>query len=210
MFFSWCCSWDGEGRLRLILASESPRRKTLLESAGISPVVVPSNVDEETPSEDMAPGELVKALARRKIRKVAASRPNDFVLGGDTIVYIDGKVLGKPADKEEAREMLRRICGRTHEVYTGVALYEPLGRTVLDDFDATSVTIREMDEEEIRWYVETGEPMDKAGSYALQGIGGFFVTKVEGDFSSVVGLPLPKVYDLLRRAGVSLGEIQQL
>lgn len=196
--------------MRLILASESPRRKTLLESVGIEPVVVPSNVDEEAPSEDMSPGDLVKVLARRKIRKVAASRPNDYVLGGDTIVYIDGQVLGKPSDKQQAVEMLRRIRGRTHEVYTGVALYEPLGRTVLDDYDATFVTIRDLGEEEIRWYVETGEPMDKAGSYALQGIGGFFVTKVDGDFSSVVGLPLPKVYDLLRRAGVSLGEIHQL
>lgn len=194
--------------LRLILASESPRRKSLLESAGISPIVVPSNVDEEAPSEDMAPGDLVKALARRKIRKVAASHANDLVLGGDTIVYIEGKVLGKPGDKEEAREMLRCICGRTHEVYTGIALYEPLGRTVLDDFDATFVTIKDMDEEEIRWYVETGEPMDKAGSYALQGIGGFFVTRVEGDFSSVIGLPLPKVYGLLRRAGVQLDQIR--
>ena len=196
--------------MRLVLASESPRRKSLLESVGISPVVVPSNVDEDASSEDMPPGDLVRALARRKIRKVATGRPNDYVLGGDTIVYIDGKVLGKPQGKEEAMEMLRLICGRTHEVYTGVALYEPLGRTVLDDYDATFVTIRNMDEEEIRWYVETGEPMDKAGSYALQGIGGFFVTKVDGDFSSVVGLPLPKVYDLLRRAGVSLGEIHQL
>lgn len=196
--------------LRLVLASESPRRKTLLESVGISPVVVPSGVDEDEQSQDMSPGDLVKTLARRKIRKVAAGRPNDYVLGGDTIVYIDGKVLGKPQGKEEAVEMLRRIRGRTHEVYTGVALYEPLGRTVLDDYDATFVTMRNMDEEEIRWYVETGEPMDKAGSYALQGIGGFFVTKVDGDFSSVVGLPLPKVYDLLRRAGVSLGEIHKL
>ncbi len=196
--------------LRLILASESPRRKSLLQSVGIEPVVIPSNVDEEAPSKDLAPGELVKALARLKIRKVAASMPNDYVLGGDTIVYIDGRVLGKPVDKVEAREMLRLISGRTHEVYTGVALYEPSGRTVLDDYDATFVTMKDMDEEEITWYVDTGEPMDKAGSYALQGIGGFFVTKVDGDFSSVVGLPLPKVYDLLRRAGVSLEEIHKL
>lgn len=181
-----------------------------MESAGILPVVVPSNVDEEAPSQDMGPGELVKALARRKIRKVAQSRPKEYILGGDTIVYIDNVVLGKPGSKEEAKEMLRRISGRTHEVYTGIALYEPLGRTVLDDFDATRVTLRKMDEEEIGWYVNTGEPMDKAGSYALQGIGGFFVTRVEGDFSGVIGLPLPKVYELLRRAGVLLDQLSQI
>jgi septum formation protein len=158
----------------------------------------------------MGPGELVKALARRKIRKVAQSRPKEYILGGDTIVYIDNVVLGKPGSKEEAKEMLRRISGRTHEVYTGIALYEPLGRTVLDDFDATRVTLRKMDEEEIGWYVNTGEPMDKAGSYALQGIGGFFVTRVEGDFSGVIGLPLPKVYELLRRAGVLLDQLSQI
>lgn len=198
---------EGEPVLRLILASLSPRRKSLLESAGIAPFVVPSNVDEDAAAQGMAPGELVKALARRKIRKVALDMPGEFVLGGDTIVLIDGEVLGKPRDREEARDMLRRISGRTHEVYTGIALYEPKGRTILDDYDATKVTMREMDEEEIIWYVDTGEPMDKAGSYALQGIGGFFVTRVEGDFSGVVGLPLPKVYELLRRAGVGLDEI---
>jgi len=194
--------------VRLVLASESPRRKMLLESAGITPVVVPSNADEDAPAGEMDPGDLVKALARRKIRKVAERLPDDYVLGGDTIVYIDGEVLGKPENKEHARDMLRRICGRTHVVYTGVALYEPVGRTVLDDYDATRVTIRHMDEEEIRWYVDTGEPMDKAGSYALQGAGAFFVERVEGDFSGVIGLPLPKVYSLLRRAGVPLHELQ--
>lgn len=208
MCFFWCCSLADDRVLRLVLASESPRRKALLESAGIVPLVVPSNADEEIlEAGDLEPGELVKALARRKIRRVVAGRPEDYVLGADTIVFIDGRVLGKPRDREDASEMLRAISGRTHEVYTGIALYEPRGRTVLDDFDVTPVTVRRMDEDEIRWYVDTGEPMDKAGSYALQGTGGFFVTRIDGDSSSVVGLPLPKVYELLRRAGVALDEI---
>jgi septum formation protein len=128
-------------------------------------------------------------------------------LGGDTIVYIDGEVLGKPATEEDAVSMIKHISGKTHVVYTGIALYEPRTKTVLDDFDATEVTMRKMDEQEIRSYVRTGEPMDKAGSYALQGIGGFFVERVNGDFSGVIGLPLPKVYNLLRRAGLSPDEI---
>lgn len=193
--------------VRLVLASLSPRRKALLESAGIVPVVVPSGVDEESLAQPVEPGALVKALARRKIREVAAKMPGEYVLGGDTVVVIDGKILGKPRDEGDARDMLRRISGRTHLVYTGIALYEPVGGRVLDDHDVTRVTMRHMDEEEIEGYVDTGEPMDKAGSYALQGTGGFFVTRVEGDFSGVVGLPLPRVYGLLRLAGVPVHEI---
>jgi len=193
--------------LRLILASESPRRKSLLESAGITPVVVPPNVEEDRVTRSTAPGELVRFLARKKVLAVASRFPGDLVLGGDTIVFIDGTVLGKPKDENDARDMLRRISGRTHWVYTGVALYDPSSGAVLEDCDETAVTIREMDDQEIDWYVRTGEPMDKAGSYALQGIGGLFVTRVEGDFTGVVGLPLPKVYGLLRRAGVKVDQL---
>lgn len=178
-----------------------------MESAGIVPVIMPSNVSEEVKGDGLSPSELVKVLARRKIESVSEEHPHDYVLGGDTIVYIDGEVLGKPATEEDAVSMLKHISGKTHVVYTGIALYEPRTKTVLDDFDATEVTMRKMDEQEIRSYVRTGEPMDKAGSYALQGIGGFFVERVNGDFSGVIGLPLPKVYNLLRRAGLSPDEI---
>lgn len=193
--------------MRLILASCSPRRKSLLESAGISPFVVPPDVEEDSPSGSLPPWELVRSLAKKKVLAVASRFPQDLVLGGDTIVFIDGMVLGKPKDEDDARATLRRIAGRTHWVYTGVALYEPGSGTVLDDHDETAVTIRALDDQEIDWYVRTGEPMDKAGSYALQGIGGLFVTRVEGDFTGVVGLPLPKVYDLLRRAGVRADQL---
>jgi septum formation protein len=193
--------------LRLILASESPRRRALLEGVGIIPVVMPSDVGENVSREGLAPEELVRLLSRRKIDKVSRMRPDDFVLGADTIVYIDGAVLGKPQSAGDARRMLRTIAGKTHVVYTGVALWDPRGKRVLDDFDKTEVTMSPLTEEEIDWYVSTGEPMDKAGSYALQGIGGIFVSKVNGDFSSVIGLPLPKVYRLLRLAGVALEEL---
>ncbi|MGI6662684.1 MAG: Maf family protein [Bacillota bacterium] len=193
--------------MRLILASESPRRKALLEGAGIVPVVVPSNATETVNREGLEPQELVKLLSRRKIDTVSRLMPDDFVLGADTIVYIDGTILGKPESAEDARGMLRKIAGKTHVVYTGVALWDPRGKRVLDDFDKTEVTMSPLTEEEIDWYVSTGEPMDKAGSYALQGIGGMFVVRVNGDFSSVIGLPLPKVYRLLRLAGVELEEL---
>ncbi|NLA61288.1 MAG: septum formation inhibitor Maf [Firmicutes bacterium] len=190
-----------------MLASESPRRKALLEGAGIVPVVVPSNATETVNREGLEPQELVKLLSRRKIDTVSRLMPDDFVLGADTIVYIDGTILGKPESAEDARGMLRKIAGKTHVVYTGVALWDPRGKRVLDDFDKTEVTMSPLTEEEIDWYVSTGEPMDKAGSYALQGIGGMFVVRVNGDFSSVIGLPLPKVYRLLRLAGVELEEL---
>ncbi|HHY44347.1 MAG TPA: septum formation inhibitor Maf [Firmicutes bacterium] len=193
--------------MRLILASESPRRKALLEGAGIIPVVVPSNAAETVNRDGIEPHDLVKILSRRKIDKVSKMLPDDYVLGADTIVYIDGTVLGKPESADDARRMLRKIAGKTHVVYTGVALWDPRGKRVLDDFDKTEVTMSPLTEEEIDWYVSTGEPMDKAGSYALQGIGGMFVTTVNGDFSSVIGLPLPKVYRLLRLAGVRLEEL---
>jgi len=193
--------------LRLVLASESPRRKALLEAVGIRPVVVPSHAAEAVKEEGLEPHQLVRLLARRKIGKVAEIMPDELVLGADTIVYIDGEVLGKPESPEDARRMLQKIAGRTHVVYTGVALWDPGRKRVLDDFDKTEVTMCPLTEEEIAWYVSTGEPMDKAGSYALQGIGGMFVERVNGDFSSVIGLPLPKVYRLLRLAGVRLEEL---
>ncbi len=178
-----------------------------MEGAGIVPVVVPSNATETVNREGLEPQELVKLLSRRKIDTVSRLMPDDFVLGADTIVYIDGTILGKPESAEDARGMLRKIAGKTHVVYTGVALWDPRGKRVLDDFDKTEVTMSPLTEEEIDWYVSTGEPMDKAGSYALQGIGGMFVVRVNGDFSSVIGLPLPKVYRLLRLAGVELEEL---
>jgi septum formation protein len=193
--------------LRLILASQSPRRKMLLEGAGIVPVVMPSDACETVKGDGLGPEELVKVLARRKIAGVSRVRPDDYVLGADTIVYIEGTVLGKPESPDDARQMLRTIAGKSHVVYTGVALYEPRERKVLDDFDKTEVTMSPLSEEEIEWYVRTGEPMDKAGSYALQGMGGLFVSRVNGDFSSVIGLPLPKVYRLLRLAGVRLEDL---
>lgn len=189
--------------LRLVLASRSPRRKALLEAIGIEPLVVPSKFDESRfdPS-DMSPRDLAMALARGKTAAVAREYPDDVVLGADTIVVLDGKVLGKPATPTEAAQMLEHLSGNTHEVYTGIALYEPKSGQVFCDVARTLVTMRHMEPHEIEWYVGTGEPMGKAGGYGIQGKAALFVTGINGDYTGVIGLPLSKFYEILKRAGL--------
>jgi len=179
-----------------------------LETIGIKPLVVPSRLDEDKAAEEVLdPSEMVMTLAARKVHAVAQTYSGNFVLGADTVVVLGDEILGKPCNEEEASIMLRKLSGKTHRVYTGVALYQPEKRTIARGFDSTSVTMRELDSREIAWYVKTGEPMDKAGSYALQGIGAIFVTRIEGDWTSVVGLPLPKVYEMLKEAGFWLEHV---
>lgn len=194
---------------RLILASQSARRTDLLRGAGIKHTVVPSGLDEELDqlkSDDL--GEWVQNLAKAKAQRVARDYSQDYVLGADTMVTINGRILGKPETPGQAEEMLRSISGKTHMVFTGIALYHPGTGTVKTDVDCTLVTMGELEPGEIRWYVGTEEPMGKAGSYALQGIGGLFVVKVEGDYSSVIGLPLSKTYRLLKGAGLEIQDLQ--
>lgn len=192
--------------MRLILGSKSPRRKKLLETVGIHPVVVPSNIDEDLVSLKMPPKDAVIFLARKKVYKVVKLYPDDVVLAADTVVVLDGKILGKPKDLETAKTMLRLLSGKTHKVYTGVALYEPKTGHTITDVDCTYVTMKKLDEDEIEWYIKTKEPLDKAGSYALQGLGALFVSKIEGDYTSVIGLPLPKVYEMLKKAKIDFKE----
>lgn len=180
----------------LILASASPRRRELLDRMGLAHVVVPADVDE-TPLPGEAPEELVSRLAEAKathvLRAHAADRP--VVLAADTVVVVDGTVLGKPADAADAAAMLRRLSGRTHEVLTGVAVAR--GDRVEVVVERTAVTFAELDDAEIAAYVGTGEPLDKAGAYGIQGRGGNFVTRIEGSYDNVVGLPTRTVRDLL-------------
>lgn len=185
--------------LRLVLASKSPRREMLLKAVGLNPLIVPSKVDEDGILTGDDPLNIVMSLARAKVQKVCGLYPDDCVVGADTLVYLHNRVLGKPKDSEDAKEMLATISGCTHTVYTGLALYSPKDKAVYVDADATKVKIRSLSPEEIEWYVGMGEPMDKAGAYALQGVGGLFVEEIEGDYSGVVGLPLPKFYELLKR-----------
>lgn len=182
----------------LILASRSPRRRRLLEQIGMAFHVDASDVDEVAPH-DMGPRGVAETLARRKAEDVAARQPASLTLGADTIVVLDGDILGKPADAREAYEMLRRLSDHTHVVYTGIALVHPPTGRVRTVSEATSVTFGEMDDEEISAYVASGSPMDKAGAYGIQDDrGALFVERIDGDFYNVVGLPLRRLYRTLR------------
>ena len=184
-----------------ILASGSPRRKWLLEEAGLAFDVLetPPGVEEGSPQLFGAAAEAGRrALA--KARCAAKMRPGVFVLGADTVVAVEEKILGKPLSVKDASNMLRMLSGRTHEVITAFALLGSDARH--EDAVRTKVRFRKIDEEAIVRYVESGEPMDKAGAYAIQGLGGGLVDRVEGSYTNVVGLPLAEVLELLTRCGV--------
>lgn len=183
---------------RLILASASPRRAELLKQIGARFQVVPADIDE-TPHPDESALGYVERLAREKALAVARSTPEACVLGSDTSVVLDGQILGKPGTAEQARVMLGSLSGTTHQVMTAVALAHcHQCRSVVV---TTDVTFRTLTEAEIGAYVATGEPMDKAGSYGIQGLGGIFVQELRGSYSAVVGLPLQETADLLADAG---------
>jgi septum formation protein len=191
----------------LILASASPRRQELLRNAGIPFAVQPADINE-TPRAGESARDYAERLAREKALAVFQSRPQDYVLGADTIVVIDQAILGKPRDTGDARRMLRMLSGRLHAVITGVCLAGPVGSgqwSVASGTriasETTLVTMNELSSDEIRDYVATGEPMDKAGAYAIQGIASRWIPRIEGDYSNVVGLPVAMVYGMLRERG---------
>ena len=187
--------------MRLVLASASPRRAELLTSAGIPFDILAADIDESRRTGE-PPSDYVVRVARDKAAATAASLDghNAAILAADTIVVAGGRVLGKPADEVEAYEMLSLLSGVTHEVHTGVALMVQ-GR-VLTDVAKTRVRFVPMSDEDIRWYISTGEPEGKAGAYAIQGKASRFVDWIEGSWSNVVGLPVASVHRLLRQTGV--------
>lgn len=180
---------------RLILASASPRRAELLRAAGIDFDVRPAEVDEAILSGE-APSEYVSRLAEAKARVVHERDNERTVLAADTAVVVEGEILGKPIDEADAKRMLRLIGGRTHEVLTAVSIFHP-GQIVDTRVDVTTVEFAALSEADISWYVSSGEPMDKAGAYAVQGLASRFVTRIEGSYSNVVGLPIALVYQML-------------
>lgn len=185
----------------LVLASASPRRRTLLASLGLAFTVRSVDVDE-TPHHGEEPVPYVLRLAAAKAR--ARAHPGELVLAADTVVVLDGELLGKPAGPTEAVAMLRRLAAREHTVHTGVALFEPAGGRERATVETSRVRMAELSDERIRWYVGTGEPLDKAGSYAVQGLGALFVEAVFGNYTNVVGLPLPATHRLFAALGYDL------
>jgi septum formation protein len=193
----------------LVLASASPRRQELLRSAGIPFTVQPADINE-TPLARESPRDSAVRLAREKALAVSESRPQSYVLGADTIVVVDDGILGKPRDADDAARMLRLLSGRTHAVITGVCLVNPVASgqwsvsseaEALTGSETTFVTFCQLSDDEIRNYVSTGEPKDKAGAYAIQGIASRWIPRIEGDYSNVVGLPVALVYRMLRERG---------
>jgi len=185
--------------MRVILASQSPRRRELLSLVGIEHEVQPADIDE-SPWPDEAPVPHTERLARAKAQVIAARAPDALVIAADTIVVIDGALLGKPAGISEARAMLRQLSGRTHEVCTAMAVAQ--GERVESAVVRVSVRFRALDEDTIARYVNTGEPMDKAGAYGIQGYGATMVEHIEGDYFAVMGLSLVTVVQLAERMGV--------
>jgi septum formation protein len=188
--------------VRLVLASGSPRRRDLMTLLRVPFHVAPSSVTERMPIEGEDAARYATELASEKAHDVADRHPDDLVLGADTVVVIDGEILGKPTDRAHAVEMLRKLRGRSHVVITGVAVIR--GTTECTDFVAAEVRMREFSPGDMERYIDTGEPMDKAGAYAVQGLGGSLVESVAGCYNAVVGLPLCVVQELLRKGGMSV------
>jgi septum formation protein len=183
---------------RLFLASQSPRRKGLLEQTGIELEIVPSDIDEEDIS-IKNPMEYVKTLSFMKAEKVSTAYPDSWILGADTIVVVRNQILGKPETEDQAMEMLRLLSGREHLVFTGFCIMNKHKQTAIKTAVETRVWFKSLSDQEIKWYVSTPEPFDKAGGYGIQGLGAFLVRKIFGSYSNVVGLPVCEVVEALMK-----------
>ena len=186
--------------LNVILASQSPRRRQLLELIGIRHEVRPADIDESVNAGEL-PERYAERLAREKSRTISAQNPDALVIGADTIVVIDDIILGKPTDVNDAERMLAMLSGRSHTVMTAVAVSR--GDSIASGVEIVDVTFAPLDEQQIRDYVATGEPMDKAGAYGIQGYGATIVRRIDGDYFAVMGLSLVRLVALMREIGVS-------
>lgn len=189
---------------KIVLASKSPRRRELL-SEFVSDFDIIADDAEEITEDGITPEETVRNLAMQKARNVAKKADESaLVIGADTVVFIDGKILGKPANKEEASEMLHMLSGRDHHVCTGLAIIDNESKKSYCGFERTAVHFRHLEDEEIERYIATGEPMDKAGAYGIQGKCAIFVDKINGDYNNVVGLPVAAIYRELKKLGIDI------
>lgn len=188
---------------KIILASTSPRRKELLRQIGLDFDVVPSDFEEDM-SLKLSDAELAKTLALGKARGVAKKFKKGVIIGADTFVAYDGKRIGKPKDKNDARKMLRLLSGKTMKIYSGLAVIDAGSKKELLDCEVALVKMSKLSNREIDDYIKTGEPLDKAGAFAVQGIGDVFIEKISGCYSSVIGLPLRSLYKNLKKFGINI------
>ena len=187
--------------MNIILASQSPRRRELLTQMGLTYQVRPADIAEHM-DRALPPHALVEAISAEKAAAAAANAsPDDLIIAADTVVALDGAVLGKPADELEAFRMLSTLSGGRHQVYTGVTVLA--GDEKHTEYEVTDVTFRELSEQEIEDYIRTGEPMDKAGAYGIQGYGALFIEGIQGDYYNVMGLPVCRLGRMLERVGVN-------
>ena len=186
--------------VKLVLASRSPWRKQILRDHGLKFKVIPSNIDEEN-YEDLNPVGMVEILSKLKAKKIAKTNPDSVILAADTTVVLVNKILSKPKSKDDARKMLGKLSGNTHKVVTGFTIIDTKSKKIITSYEITKVTFREISLDEIDYYVEHGDVMDKAGSYAIQEGAGSFVNNVEGDYLNVVGLP-SSVFKHLAKFGI--------
>jgi len=185
---------------QLILASKSPRRYELLKQVGLDFEVIPSRIEEDFIAEE-SPEQHVIRLAKAKALEVGSRFPDRWVIAADTIVYIDGSIFGKPENREKALEMLRRLSGQEHWVLTGFSVHHLAKRIGDQEAVQTAVKVKTLNPVEMEWYIQTGEPFDKAGGYAVQGIGSFMIESIRGSYTNVVGLPLCELMQMLERLG---------
>jgi septum formation protein len=194
----------------MILASKSPRRFEILSNFGVKKIeVVVAEMEEISDKEGLI--EQIIDIAVKKGAEVAKGYPDEFVLSADTVVILDGKILGKPKNFEEAFATLTSLSGRTHEVITAYSLINKNREIFISGYDKTVVKFKELSESEINWYIETGEPMDKAGSYGIQGVGaGILIDRIEGEFYNVMGFPISKFVEDLKKHGIKIQNIIEL
>jgi len=184
----------------IVLASASPRRSELMELAGISCAIFPADICEDV-LPDEQPAEHVMRLSREKARAVADRTDGRFFIGADTVVVLEGRIMGKPVDEEQAFEMLAALSGHTHRVITGIAVFDRETDLCLTRAVSTEVLFKPLSEGEIRDYIATGCPMDKAGAYAIQGGAVHFIRSINGSYTNVIGLPMTELYEMLQSAG---------
>jgi septum formation protein len=191
----------------MILASKSPRRKEILEGFGFKLEILTSSIEEVSDKEGLL--EQIMDISRKKSLEISENRKESYILSADTVVVLDGDILGKPKDEDEAFDMLNSLSGRQHKVLTAYTLINSQKGIDFTSYDSTEVYFKELSEDEIRWYISTGESMDKAGAYGIQGKGAVLVKKIEGDFFNVMGFPISKFYDDLKKLDLDIDELNK-